>query len=189
MPEEELYTYRKMGSRLQGHPDRNKLPFIQVNTGHLGQGLSLGIGLALAEQKRSSGKKVYVILGNGDLNEGQTWEAVQSAAKFNLANLVVFVDDNKLTQHGIANEIMNVSPLKSKFEDFGWKAENVNGHDYLALLTALQNFTILQTQPTVFICDTVKGKGVSFMENVLKWHSTDLPDDLLQVALHELGQD
>ncbi len=186
MAEEELFTYRRMGSRLQGHPDRNKLPFIQVNTGHLGQGLSIGVGLALAERMANSDRKVYVILGNGDMNEGQTWEAIQSAAKFKLSNLMVFVDDNKLTQHGMADEIMNVYPLKPRFIDHNWYAEDINGHDYVQLLAGMEKASC-QDLPSVLICQTIKGKGISFMENAREWHSCDLPDGLLKQALSELG--
>lgn len=187
-PEQEMYTYRHMGSHLQGHPDRNKLPAVQVNTGHLGQGLSVGVGLALAEQYSNSVKKVYVLLGNGDMNEGQTWEAIQSAAKFHLANIVVMIDDNKLTQHGLADEIMNVSPLVPKFQDFNWWSKEIDGHDYGQILTVLDE-AAQQNQPCAVVCHTIKGKGISFMENVPEWHSRNLPDDLLAKALRELGQE
>lgn len=187
IPEEELLTYRHFGSRLQGHPDRNKLPHIQVNTGHLGQGLSIGVGLAFAEKMSGSGKNVYVLLGNGDMNEGQTWEAIQAAAKFDLSNLYVFIDDNKLTQHGIAEEIMNVYPLKPKFEDHDWWSINIDGHECREILSGLQAAS-QQVRPSAIICRTIKGKGISFMENKPKWHSCDLPDDLLEKALNELGE-
>lgn len=186
IPEEELKTYRKLGSRLQGHPDRNKLPVIQVSTGHLGQGVSLGVGLALAERLKKSQRQVYVLIGNGDLNEGQTWEAIQAAAKYQLSNLTLLIDENQLTQHGFANEIMNVSPILPKFLIHHWWAREINGHDYNALLEGLQE-AANQLLPAVLICNTIKGKGVSFMENVPEWHSTDLPDDLLETALNELG--
>jgi transketolase len=186
LPEDELMTYRNLGSRLQGHPDRNKLQAIQVNTGHLGQGLSIGVGIALAEHLRNSRKNVFVLLGNGDLNEGQTWEAIQSAAKYKLSNLIVLIDDNRLTQHGLADEIMSVSPLLPKFLDHQWWGKEINGHHYLEILDSLQEASS-QSSPAVIICNTVKGKGVSFMENVPKWHSTDLPDNLLEQALVELG--
>ncbi len=189
LQEEELFTYRKMGSRLQGHPDKNKLPGIQVNTGHLGQGLSVGVGLAWAEKHLGSSKMTYVIIGNGDLNEGQTWEAIQSAAKYHLDNLLLVVDDNKLTQHAAADQVMNVYPLQNKIENFSWHVQHINGHDYSQILDALEQASHVAGKPKAIICDTVKGKGISFMENVAKWHSTDLPDDLLKVALAELGQD
>ena len=189
LEEKELLSYRKIGSRLQGHPDRNKLPCIQVNTGHLGQGLSIAVGLAIAEKYRNSGKWIFVLLGNGDMNEGQTWEAVQSAAKFALSKLVVFIDDNKITQHGWADEIMNVNPLERKFLDFGWKSERINGHNYSQLVESLNSLNNNSNKPHLFVCDTIKGKGVSFMENEKKWHSTDLPDELLEAALVELGVD
>lgn len=186
-PEQELFFYRHLGSRLQGHPDRNKLPFIQVNTGHLGQGLSLGVGLAIAERLSGTDKKIFVVLGNGDMNEGQTWEAIQSAAKFKLSNLVVLLDDNRLTQHGIADEIMSVNPLKPKLLDHQWWASEIDGHNYKQLLNGLEEAGA-QEKPAALICHTIKGKGVSFMENVPGWHSRDLPDDLLNKALLELGK-
>jgi len=133
-----------------------------------------------------SGKKVYVLLGNGDLNEGQTWEAIQSAAKFDLSNLIVFIDDNRLTQHGVAEDIMDVYPLKPKFEDHKWWAINIDGHNFEEILAGLQTASN-QDRPAALICQTIKGKGVSFMENQPEWHSCDLPDDLLEKALCELG--
>lgn len=186
LSEKEIFTYRHFGSRLQGHPDRNKLPCIQINTGHLGQGLSIGVGLALAEKMENSSKKVYVLLGNGDLNEGQTWEAIQAAAKFKLSNLIVFIDDNRLTQHGLAEEVMNVYPIRPKMLDHDWWAEEADGHDYVKIFSQLE-CAFKQDKPAVIICRTVKGKGVSFMENNPQWHSCDLPDDLLHEALMALG--
>lgn len=188
-PEEELYSYRKMGSRLQGHPDRNKLPGVQVNTGHLGQGLSVGFGLAWADKFLGNTKQTYVMIGNGDLNEGQTWEAIQSCAKYQLDNLLLIVDDNKLTQHGEASAIMNVYPVEEKLDQFGWHTQRINGHSYPEILQALEAAAKVTGKPRAIVCDTVKGKGISFMENVAAWHSTDLPDDLLRVALAELGQE
>jgi len=184
-PEQEMFTYRHLGSRLQGHPDHNKLPAVQVNTGHLGQGLSVGVGLALAERYSNSNKKIYVVLGNGDMNEGQTWEAIQSAAKFHLSNLKVFIDDNRLTQHGLADEVMNVNPLLPKFQDFGWWAKEIDGHNYEQIVSSIDE-AAQKDQPCAVICHTIKGKGVSFMENVPEWHSRNLPDDLLKKALEEL---
>lgn len=189
LPEEELYTYRKMGSRLQGHPDRNKLPGIQVNTGHLGQGLSCAVGLAWADKFNGKDRQTYVMIGNGDLNEGQTWEAIQSAAKFALDNLLLVIDDNKLTQHGEAAAIMNVYPVEAKLVEFGWHVQRIDGHNYNEIINALKTASAVKGKPRAIVCDTVKGKGVSFMENVAAWHSTDLPNDLLQVALAELGQE
>lgn len=186
LKEKELYTYRHMGTKLQGHPDCRKLPVVQVSTGHLGQGLSTGVGIALGEKLNSSEKRVYVVIGDGDQNEGQTWEAIQTAAHFDLKNLYVLVDSNGLTQHGPATLIMNIEPSRPKWDAFGWWTDEIDGHDHKAILNSLEEAS-KQDKPKVIICRTVKGKGVSFMEDDPLWHSRDLPDDLLEKALTEIG--
>jgi len=183
--EKELFTYRKFHSRLQGHPDKRKLPSVQVSTGHLGQGLSIGVGIAAGERLSKSVKHVYVILGDGDLNEGQTWEAIQTAAHYHLSNVTVLVDANGLTQHGPPKKIMNVEPVLPKWESFGWWTKEIDGHDYLQILNGLKEAG-LQKIPAVIICRTIKGKGISFMEGNATWHSRDLPNDLLAKALKEI---
>ncbi len=185
LDESELLTYRQLGSRLQGHPDRRKLPAVQVTTGHLGHGLSIGVGIALGEKRSGSDKKVYVVLGDGDLHEGQTWEAMMAAAHYHLDNLVVLADLNGLSQHGPVSKIMNFEPLAEKCLAFGWQAVEIDGHDYGQILAALGK-TEASDRPTMVLCRTVKGKGVSFMEGDPLWHSRDLPQELLQKALAEL---
>jgi transketolase len=185
LDENELFTYRKLGSRLQGHPDRRKLPFVQVSTGHLGQGLSIGVGLAIGEKIKQSGRYVYVILGDGDLNEGQTWEAIQSASHYKLGNLIILIDSNGLTQHGPTTQIMNIEPIANKFKSFGWIFIEVDGHNHKEVLNALKKVS-KSNKPAIINCLTVKGKGISFMENEMTWHSRDLPDDLLEKSLIEL---
>lgn len=187
LTEEELFTYRKADSRLQGHPDRRKLPAVQVTTGHLGQGLSIGAGIALGEKMLNSEKKVYVILGDGDLHEGQTWEAVMASSHFHLTNLITLVDLNGLSQHGKTERIMNVEPLAEKWKAFGWTTISIDGHRYEQILEGLQEASF-SGSPTVLLCRTIKGKGISFMENNPLWHSRDLPTDLYEKALLELGQ-
>jgi transketolase len=186
LDEEELLTYRHLGTRLQGHPDRRKIPAVQVTTGHLGHGLSIGAGIALGEKILKSGKNVYVVLGDGDLHEGQTWEAVMAAAHYRLTNLITMIDLNGLSQHGAIEKIMNFEPLAPKFESFGWRATELDGHNFNQLLRALES-TQNQERPSVLLCRTIKGKGVSFMEGNPLWHSRDLPDDLLEKALQELN--
>lgn len=183
--EAELLTYRHLGTRLQGHPDRRKFPGVQVTTGHLGHGLSIGAGIALGEKIAKSGRNVYVVLGDGDLQEGQTWEAVMAAAHYQLTNLIAMIDLNGLSQHGAIEKIMNFEPVAPKFEAFGWWATELDGHDFNQLLRALES-TQNQDRPGVLLCRTIKGKGVSFMEGNPFWHSRDLPDDLLEKALQEL---
>ncbi len=181
----ELVTYRRLGTRLQGHPDRRKLPAVQVTTGHLGHGLSIGAGIALGEKFSHSGKNVYVVLGDGDLHEGQTWEAIMAAAHYQLTNLIALIDLNGLSQHGSIEKIMNFEPLAAKWEAFGWNVLELDGHDFIQLLQSLAK-TANNDRPSVLLCRTIKGKGVSFMEGDPLWHSRDLPDDLLERALEEL---
>jgi transketolase len=188
LDESELFTYRQLGTRLQGHPDRRKLPAVQVTTGHLGHGLSIGVGIALGEKMSNSDKKVYVILGDGDLHEGQTWSAAMAAAHFALTNLIALVDLNGLSQHGDVKRIMNFEPLAAKWEAFGWRTVELDGHDYQQILSALASVRD-SDRPCALLCRTIKGKGVSFMEGDPLWHSRDLPDDLLERALQELGVD
>lgn len=186
LDEKEIYSYRHLGTRLQGHPDWRKLAFVQVSTGHLGQGLSTGAGIAFGEKYKKSDKRVFVVIGDGDQNEGQTWEAIQTCAHYNLDNIYVLIDSNGLTQHGLSTRIMNVEPIRPKWESFGWWVDEIDGHDYTAILNSLIS-AMTKDKPKVIICRTIKGKGVSFMENNALWHSCDLPDDLLEKALMEIG--
>ena len=185
--EDELLTYRQFGSRLQGHPDRKRLPAVQVTTGHLGQGLSIASGIALGEKMAQSEANIYVILGDGDLHEGQTWEAVMSSSHYDLDNLVALLDLNQLTQHGPVEKVMSVDPLKDKWQSFGWATREIDGHDYEEILAGLR-WTSSQDHPCALLCHTVKGKGVSFMEGDPLWHSTTLSEETLNQALQELGE-
>ncbi len=158
LPEDELYTYRHLGSRLQGHPDRNKLPFIQINTGHLGQGLSIGVGLAMAERQSGSNKRSMSFWEMA--NERRTDMGSDSiCSKISISNLIVFIDDNRFTQHGIAEKVMNVYPLKPKFIDHNWMASEIDGHNYEQILTGLEK-TTTRINHLFLICHTIKGKGV-----------------------------
>jgi transketolase len=185
LDEQELSTYRQLGSRLQGHPDRRKLPEVQISTGHLGQGLSIGVGLALGEQLSPQGRHTYVLLGDGDLHEGQTWEALMAASHLRLTGLTLVIDANGLTQHGPVEQVMGVEPLAPRLRSFGWAAVEVDGHDHAALRRVLTDARAADV-PTVVVSRTVKGKGVSFMEGVPEWHSRGLSDEELARALAEL---
>lgn len=187
LPADELLTYRQFGSRLQGHPDRMKLPGVQVSTGHLGQGLSIAAGIALGENKSKTDKDIYAVLGDGDLHEGQTWEAAMFANHYHLQNLIAILDLNNLTQHGRVKDIMAVEPLEEKWHSFGWDTLELNGHDYSEILAGLE-WASNSNKPSVLLCRTIKGKGVSFMEGDPLWHSTHLSKDRLTKALKELDK-
>lgn len=185
LDESELASYRHLGSRLQGHPDRLKTPGVQVSSGHLGQGVSVAVGIALGEQRHESHRHTWVIAGEGDLQEGQTWEAIMSAAHLGLGGLTLVIDANGLTQHGPVAEVMGVEPLAGKLTQFGWTVSEVDGHDVAELDGALTDSRAL-AGPTAVIARTVKGKGVSFMEGVRDWHSRGISDEELTRALAEV---
>ncbi len=185
-PEDELLTFKHHGSRLQGHPDRRKAPGVQVTTGHLGQGLSIAVGLALAERIKGTDRYTWAVLGEGDLHEGQTWEAVMSASHHGVSNLTAIVDANGLSQHGPASKIMNLEPMADRWETFGWKVIEIDGHDRDAVAKALTDARTNQDGPVVIIARTVKGHGISFMAGDPLWHSRPMNDDELAAALAEL---
>ena len=184
--EEELATFKHHHSRLQGHPDRRKCPGVQVTTGHLGQGLSIGLGLALAERYKSSDRYTWVVLGEGDLHEGQSWEAVMAAAHHGVTNLTAVVDANGLSQHGPVGSIMNLEPLAERFQAFGWSVQEIDGHDPVQVERAVANARREQSKPAAIVARTVKGHGISFMEGDPLWHSRSLNAEELASALKEL---
>lgn len=177
---------RKFGSPLQGHPDLKKLPGIDMSTGSLGQGLSAAQGMALSAKIFSKDYRVYAILGDGELQEGQIWETFMSAANFKLDNLVAIVDSNDLQIDGNVSEVMPVEPLTSKFEAFNWNVINIDGHDYTQIKEALNNARETKGKPTVIIAKTIKGKGVSFMENNAGWHGKAPNKEEFEKAMEEL---
>jgi transketolase len=186
-PQEELGTLRAINSRLQGHPDMRKTPGLDATTGSLGQGLSLGVGMALAAKIGGKGYRVYVLMGDGETNEGQIWEAAACAAKYGLNNLVGIVDANGLQNDGPTDAIMPMQPLAEKWRAFGWNVLEIDGHDMEQIVTALEQANESnQGKPTAIIAKTVKGKGVSFMENVVEWHSGAPTDAQLEQALDEI---
>ncbi len=187
-PREELAKFKEVGAMLQGHPERHKTPGLEASTGSLGQGLSIGVGMAMGGIFSKRDYNVYVVLGDGELNEGQVWEAIMAASAFKLDNLIAIIDANKLNCSGCIEERFNIGSLKNKFEAFGWQAIEVDGHNVKQITEALDEMTELKGKPKVIIADTVKGKGFSFAENEAGYHHTVLSEELYQRALTELSQ-
>ncbi len=185
-PVADLDTYDCLDSMLQGHPDV-RTPGVDAPTGSLGQGLSVGAGMALGGRMKGLRFTVYVLMGDGELQEGQTWEAAMAAAKFRLGNLVAIVDRNRLQLFDQVANTMNLEPLAAKWRAFGWRVRETDGHDVASLLTALRRPRQTLSRPTIVIAHTVKGKGVSFMENNPAWHSRPITDAEAEHALGELG--
>ncbi|MFU7516568.1 transketolase [Clostridium sp. HCS.1] len=186
-PVEELNTLRKINSRLQGHPSMKCLPGVDMSTGSLGQGISVSVGMALAGKMDKKDYRVYTLLGDGELEEGQVWEAAMSAAHYKLDNLTAFVDFNGLQIDGDITKVMNPSPIDKKFEDFGWNVLVIDGHNIEEIQDAIEQGRNVKGKPTVIVCKTVKGKGVSFMENQAGWHGTAPSKEQCEQALSEIG--
>ena len=184
-PVEELMTLRKLGSRLQGHTDRT-IPGVEMSAGSLGQGLSFGIGCALAARLDKKAYRVYVLTGDGECDEGQVWEAAMAAAHFKLDNLVAIVDRNGLQIDGWTKDIMNTEPMSDKWRAFGWHVIDVDGHDFTQLIEAFEQAKTVKGQPTAIIARTIKGKGVSYMENNADFHGKAPNAAQLETALKEL---
>ena len=177
---------RKFGSPLQGHPDLKKLPGIDMSTGSLGQGLSAAQGMAISAKISNDNFRVYAILGDGELQEGQVWEAFMSAPHFGLDNLVAIVDSNDLQIDGNVSKVMPVEPLTDKFKSFNWHVINIDGHNFEEIRKALEEARNTKGKPTVIIAKTVKGKGVSFMENNAGWHGKAPNKEEFEKAMEEL---
>lgn len=185
-PKSVLATYAELDSCLQGHPDL-QTPGVDAPSGSLGQGLSVGIGMALAARLDAKDCRIYVLLGDGELEEGQVWEAAMAAPRFNLCTLTAIVDYNRLQLTGRTNEVMAIEPLSEKWRAFNWHVIEVPGHDVEAVAAACTTAATITNQPTVIIAHTVKGKGVSFMEDDYRWHSAPITDENRERALAELG--
>ncbi len=183
---EELLTLRRFGSILQGHPDSGCTPGVEIPTGSLGQGLSIANGLALASRLNGRGSRVYVLLGDGEVQEGQIWEAAMTAAHYGLDNLVAILDRNRLQIDGHTAEVMSLEPLADKWEAFGWHTLEVDGHDISQLLSAFRACKTVKGRPSMIIAHTVKGKGVSIFEGKAKYHGVAPNPEEYQVALQEL---
>ena len=186
-PKKELMTLRKINSKLQGHPNMNYVPGVDMSTGSLGQGISTAVGMALAGKLDKKDYRVYTILGDGELEEGQVWEAAMSAAHYKLDNLTAFVDYNGLQIDGNVTDVMNPEPITNKFEAFNWNVISIDGHNYEEIISAINEAKNVKDKPTVIVCKTVKGKGVSFMENQCGWHGTAPNREQCEAAIKELG--
>ncbi|HEV3039393.1 MAG TPA: transketolase [Candidatus Angelobacter sp.] len=182
-----LGTLRKLGSPLQGHPDKRFLPVLEANTGSLGQGISIGIGMSLAAKLDKKDYHTFVMAGDGEIQEGQNWEAAMFAPYHKLANLTVIVDYNHQQLDGFTKDILDVSPLREKFQAFGWHAVEIDGHDFEHVIPALEDARSgKHGKPTCIVANTIKGKGVSFMENNPEWHGVAPKPDQVAAAVAEL---
>lgn len=186
-PVKDLKKTKEIGFYLQGHPDVLKTPGIEAGTGSLGQGLSIGLGMALGMKLDNIDRKVYVLCGDGEIAEGQIWEAAMAASVFKADNLVAIVDRNSLQANGRIEERFNSNPLIEKWESFGFKVIEINGHKMADILAALDEADQVKGRPTVIIANTVKGKGVSFAENVVSFHNGMLTEDTYKQAIKELS--
>jgi transketolase len=186
-PVEDLMMLRRLGSHLQGHPDSKSTPGVEVPTGSLGQGLSMAAGMALGLKLDSRRNRVYALLGDGELQEGQVWEAAMSCAHYRLDNLCAMVDANGLQIDGEVAKVMNVAPIADKFRAFGWHTLEIDGHDMTTIVKALDSAETVTGKPTVIVAKTVKGKGVSFFENKASYHGVPPSDEELPRALECLG--
>jgi transketolase len=186
-PLDQLHTLRKMGSIYQGHPDVRFIPALEASTGSLGQGLSLGLGMALAAKLNQSPSRSFVILGDGEIQEGQVWEGAMFGAFHKVDNCVCIVDYNKIQLDGFVKDIMPLDPLVEKWRSFGWHVIDVDGHSIEALQAAFHEAETVKGKPTCIIANTVKGKGVSFMENNPKWHGSAPSKEECELALKELA--
>ncbi len=185
-PRETLWTLRKLGSILQGHPDMVRTPGLDASTGNLGLGLSMGIGIALAGRLDRRDYRVYVLLGDGECDEGQVWEAAMAAAHYKIDSLLAIVDLNRIQLDGFTKDIMDLEPIAEKWKAFGWHVLEVDGNDMKEILDGLDMAEQFKQKPTVIIAHTVKGKGVSFMENQVKYHGRALTEEEVKRALEEL---
>lgn len=201
-PIEELMTFRKFRSRLQGHPEPAKTPGVEAVAGPLGHGIAIGIGMALAGRMPASQKpssmsaptamastyRVYVLIGDGEINAGLIWEGAMAAAKFRLGNLTAILDYNGIQQTGATADVMPTEPIADKWTSFGWHVQEIHGHNVLEILTALDRADEVHARPSIIIARTTKGKGVSFMEYNNRWHGMPPNNDQYQQALRELEE-
>lgn len=185
-PVEDLTTLRKVGSYLQGHPDMKHIPGVDMSSGSLGQGISAAVGMAISAKLNDASYRVYTLLGDGEIQEGQVWEAAMLAGDRKLDNLVVIVDNNNLQIDGTVEEVNSPYPIDKKFEAFNFHVINIDGHDFDAIDAAFKEAREIKGQPTAIIAKTVKGKGVSFMENQVSWHGSAPNDEQYAVAMADL---
>ena len=186
-PAEDLMSLRKIGSHLQGHPDMKKVPGVDMSTGSLGTGFSAATGIALACQLDKKPSYVYTLLGDGELQEGQVWEAAMSAAHYKLDNLIAFVDNNGLQIDGNIDDVLSPNPIDAKFAAFGWHVQVIDGHDFAQIADAVKAAKAATGKPSVIVAKTVKGKGVSYMENQAGWHGSAPNAEQVAQAMEELN--
>ena len=185
-PVENLKTFRKIDSYLQGHPDKNKVPGVDMTTGSLGQGLSAANGMAIAGKMDKKDYRVYCILGDGEIEEGQIWEAAMTSSKYRLDNLCVIVDNNNLQIDGTIEEVMSPYPIDEKFKSFGFEIIKIDGHDIEEIIKAFEVARNIKDKPTCIIAKTIKGKGISYMENQASWHGKAPNEEQYKEAITEL---
>ena len=186
-PVEELSTLRKLGSHLQGHPDMKKVPGVDMSTGSLGTGISTAVGMALACKLDKKDNYIYTVLGDGEIQEGQVWEAAMSAAHYKLDNLIAFVDNNGLQIDGDIDLVLSPNPIDAKFAAFGWHVQVIDGHDFQQIADAVAAAKAETGKPSVIVAKTVKGKGVSYMENQAGWHGSAPNAEQVAQAMEELN--
>lgn len=184
---EDIKTFRNIESKLQGHPDMNKVPGVDISSGSLGQGLSVANGMAIAGKMDNKNYRVYCILGDGEIEEGQIWEAAMTSSKYKLDNLCVIVDNNNLQIDGTIEEVMSSYPIDEKFKSFGFQVINIDGHNIQEIIDAFDVAKNVKGKPTCIIAKTIKGKGVSFMENKVEWHGKAPNDEQYKIAMEELN--
>ncbi|HOG52876.1 MAG TPA: transketolase [Bacillota bacterium] len=187
IPLEELKTFRRIDSRLQGHPSMKALPYVEISTGSLGQGISAANGMAIAAKMDARPTRVYTLVGDGELQEGELWEAAMTASHRKLDNLVAVLDYNRLQIDGWIEDVKSLTGIPERFRAFGWHVVEIDGHDIRAIGTALDEARVVKGKPSVIVASTVKGKGVSFMQGQASWHGTAPKKDQLDAALAELG--
>lgn len=183
-----LGTLRQYGSILQGHPDMKKVPGVEISTGSLGQGLSVANGMAMGARLQGNDSRVYVVMGDGELQEGQVWEAAMTSAHYKLDNLTAFVDYNNLQIDGKVSDVMDVSSVEEKFKAFGWNVLSIDGHNFEEIFEAIAKAKAHKGQPTMIVANTVKGKGVDFMENACGWHGNAPSKEETERAIEQLSR-
>ncbi len=187
-PKDELLTLRKTSSRLQGHPDMKGTPGVDMSTGSLGQGISTACGMALSAKHYGESYRVYTVLGDGESEEGQVWEAAMLAAHYKLDNLCAILDFNGLQIDGAVKDVMNPTPLDEKFRAFGWEVVKIDAHSFEEIEKAFSKARIVKDKPTLILANSIKGKGISYMENKCEWHGQAPKEDLYKVALCDLDK-
>lgn len=185
MDRETLLTFRQDNSRLCGHPDMHKVPGVEMSTGSLGHGLSVGIGLAIAGKLDGRDYRVFVLMGDGETQEGSVWEAAMAASHYGLDNLIGIVDRNRLQIDGFTEDVMSLEPYRMKWEAFGWAVREIDGHDFSDICGALNGVPFAKGRPSLILAHTTKGKGISFMENQPEWHGKPLKDEYAAIARTE----